>query len=178
MFHEISEQDWENYLSDGATGDARRRIEAHLIACPECRVMIERMRQAEGQFKRAISDARRQIALGDEQVYQGLRGVFLRLVAEESETEAGQQRIQQQIREQWLRALETALADLCGKHTAVRALRVAAENSPARSLERVEAGNWQPFLERLTSITQVLCGEIGAQLVGEIGRFPLNLSTL
>lgn len=172
MFHEISEQDWENYLNGEATGAARQRIEAHLIVCPECRVMIERMKLVEGQFKRAISDARRQTTLRDEQIYQGLRGVFLRLVAEESEPETGGQ----QVIEQWLRALETALADMCGNHTAVRVLRVAAKNSPAHSLERVEAGNWQPFLHHLTLITQVVCGEIGAQLVGEIGRFPLNLS--
>lgn len=172
MFHEISEQDWEDYLNGDAIGGARRRIEAHLIVCPECRVMIERMKLVDGQFKSAISAARRQITVRDEQIYQGLRGVFLRLVAEESESEAGQQ----QIIEQWLRTLETALADMCGNRTAVRVLRVAAKNSPARSLERVEVANWQPFLHHLTLITQVVCGEIGAQLVGEIGRFPLNLS--
>lgn len=172
MFHEISEQDWEDYLNGDAIGGAGRRIEAHLIVCPECRVMIERMKLTEGRFKSEIGAARRQIALGDEQIYQGLRGVFLRLAAEESESDADQR----QTIGRWLRDLEAALADMCGNHTAVRVLRAAAKNSPARSLERVEAGNWQPFLHHLTLITQVVCGEIGAQLVGEIGRFPLHLS--
>lgn len=170
MFHEISEQDWEDYLNGEAIEGARRQIEAHLIVCSECRVMIERMRFVEGQLASEISAARHRITLRDEQVYQRLRGVFLRLVAEEIESETAQQ----QIIEQWLHALETALADMCGNHTAVRVLHVAAKNSPARSLERVEVANWQPFLHHLTLITQVVCGEIGAQLVGEIGRFPLN----
>ncbi|MGH9842118.1 MAG: zf-HC2 domain-containing protein, partial [Blastocatellia bacterium] len=61
MFHEIPEQDWENYLNGEAIGDARRRVEAHLIVCPECRVMIERMKLVDGQFKRAIGAARRQV---------------------------------------------------------------------------------------------------------------------
>lgn len=66
--------------------------------------------------------------------------------------------------------LESVLAEMCGSHTAVRALEAAAKSSPARSLEQMTVESWQPFLDNLTSIAAVVCGEFGAQLVLETGQ--------
>jgi hypothetical protein len=67
--------------------------------------------------------------------------------------------------------LAVIMAPMCGSQTAERALRAAAQVSPARTLEQVNADNWTPFLSSLKSIATVMCGETGAHLVWERGQF-------
>jgi hypothetical protein len=166
MWHEFTEEAWESFLSGALTAETSA-LNAHLRACAECRAMVERLRQSEVQFKQATHAARQQLALQDEQIYHGLRGIFLRLLTQEAEVN------QQQLIEPWLRALEATLSELCGNQTAPHMMQTAARRSPARALENIETANWQPFLEHVTALTQVVCGEVGSQLVTEIGRFPL-----
>jgi anti-sigma factor RsiW len=70
-----------------------------------------------------------------------------------------------------LHLLEAVLAPMCGSRTATNALRAAAKDSPAHSLERVTRDNWAPFLASLTSIAVVMCGETGARLIRESGQW-------
>ena len=75
----------------------------------------------------------------------------------------------EQIR-QWLERLELVMA-MCGTRTAAQALQYTAKGSPARSLELVTSENWEPFLENLTSIAVVMCGEPSAHLMRRNGQF-------
>jgi hypothetical protein len=69
-----------------------------------------------------------------------------------------------------LNKLETVLAPFCGAQAAVCALNAAAQNSPARSLDRVTPENWDPFLERLATIATAMCGATFAGLIRESGE--------
>jgi hypothetical protein len=165
MKHGISELEWNDYLDGRAIVEARDRIEAHFIGCLDCWEFYEQMSCATGELREAGEEARQGLTLEDRQLHVMLRGVFARLRAEEaapSKAPGVQGR---------LNLLERVLAPFCGAHAAARALQAAAKNSPARSLERVTPDNWEPFMERLTSIAAAMCGQTFADLIWERGQF-------
>jgi hypothetical protein len=97
----------------------------------------------------------------------GLRAVFAKInEAEGVKRERPLRAIQQR-----LDALAEVMAPMCGSQTAIKALRAAAQVSPARSLESVTEDNWTSFLSSLKPIAAVMCGETGARLVWESGQF-------
>ena len=59
---------------------------------------------------------------------------------------------------------------MCGSRTAANALQAAAQIAAVRSPEQVTPDNWEPFLDSLTSIATVMCGETGVHLIREGGR--------
>lgn len=172
MKHGISEQEWEAYLEEQLTGAARDRVESHMLGCLRCWEHYERMKLATGQLHAAGAEVRRLLTLSDEQLQAGLRGVFARIRAAQSgrtpQTEIGQR----------LEFLAVIMAPMCGSLTASRALRAAAHSSPARSLECVTPDNWEPFMESLTSIATVMCGDTGAHLVRVSGQVSVINSEL
>ncbi len=72
--------------------------------------------------------------------------------------------------QQRLDELEAVMTVFCGEQTAVNAMQIAAARSPAKSLAQVTRENWEPFLQRLIAIAQVLCGRTGAHWLLESGR--------
>lgn len=166
MTHGISEQDWEAYLEQKLTAEEHDRVEAHLLGCLACWEHYEELKQTTERLHAAGAEARGSLTLSDAQLHVGLRGVFARLRAEKKPDSAIRSPLQAR-----LDHLESVMAVMCGAHTAVNALRAAARISPATSLEQITAENWGPFLDRLTSIATVMCGETGAHLVRQSGKF-------
>jgi hypothetical protein len=161
MKHGISELEWNDYLDGQATAEVRDLIEAHMIGCLECWEFYEQLSDATEELLEAGEEARRGLTLEDRRLHLMLRGVFSRLRTGEARSQV----------EGRLSLLETVLAPFCGAHAAACALQVAAQNSPARSLDRVTPDNWEPFLERLTVIAAAMCGATFAGLIRESGRF-------
>jgi predicted anti-sigma-YlaC factor YlaD len=170
MIHGFSEKDWNDYIEGVADEALRDRIEAHLIGCLGCWEFYERMAHATEALRASAQQLRAELAPQDRDLYWGLRGVFEKINAAEAATLTVRASSHQAI-EQKLAALEEVMAPMCGSYTAAQALRTAAVESPARSLEWVTADNWPSFLKRLTSIATVMCGETGAHLVWERGQF-------
>jgi hypothetical protein len=170
MIHGFSEEEWDSYTEGRIDDETRDRIEAHLIGCLSCWEFHERMANATHALRGSAAGARAIFALQDSQLYAGLRGVFEKIsAAEAKENKLGVQphlAIQQK-----LDALAAVMTPMCGSQTAINALRVAAQDSPAQTLEQVTEDNWTPFLSRLKSIAAVMCGETGASLVWESGQF-------
>jgi anti-sigma factor RsiW len=164
--HGISDEDWEDYLCDRLPGRAREEIEAHLATCQTCREVYERVKRATRLLWQAGADARRSLAPPDGHSYRGMLSLFTRVVKENVDGTAAHKRSIQAR----LERLELVLGEMCGAHTAAVALSTAARSSPARSLERLTAESWQPFLKNLTLLTARVCGEFGAQLVWESGQ--------
>jgi len=170
MIHGFSEKDWNDYIEGAANEALRDRIEAHLIGCWNCWELHDRLAHATEALRSTGEGVRRSLALQDDQLHAGLRGVFEKLGASEfpapRQTASPYRAIQQR-----LDTLAEVMAPMCGSQTAARALHAAAVGSPARALESVTADNWTPFLTSLRSIATVMCGDTGAHLVWESGQF-------
>jgi len=168
--HGIPEKEWNDYIEGLADEAARDRIEAHLIGCLSCWEFYEQMVHVTGALRSSGKDLRAVLALSDRQLHSGLQGVFAKLQVAENINAAAESSAPHFIQEK-LQVLAAVMSPMCGSHTAAKALQAAAEVSPARSLERVTADNWTPFLKSLKSIAAVMCGETGAHLVWESGQF-------
>jgi hypothetical protein len=169
MKHGISEQEWEEYSEGRLTGEARDRIESHLIGCLACWEFYDRFCAAGERLREAGAEVRRAAPLSDRQMHTALGRVFARLGRDEAKPSAAWP-ANGPIRER-LTQLEAVMAAMCGPRTATSALRAAARKSPARAIEQITADNWDSFLTNLASIATVMCGETGAHLVWESGQF-------
>jgi hypothetical protein len=167
MTHLFSEEEWNDYIEGRTDNEARDRIEAHLIGCLSCWEFHERMATATRALVASGAGMRAVFALQDRRLNAGLRAVFAKInEAEAAERDRPLRAIQQR-----LDALAAVMAPMCGSQTATKALRAAAQVSPACSLERVTEDNWTSFLASLKTIAAVMCGETGARLVWESGQF-------
>jgi anti-sigma factor RsiW len=166
MTHLFSEEEWTDYIEGRIDDEARDRIEAHIIACLSCWEFYERMATATRALIACGAGLRAAFALQDRRLNAGLRAVFAKInEAEASKRERPLRAIQQR-----LDALAAVMAPMCGSQTAIKALRAAAQVSPACSLESVTEDNWTSFLSSLKPIAAVMCGETGARLVCESGQ--------
>lgn len=163
MNHGISENEWEGYLNATLTVAQRDRVDAHLIGCVPCWELHQRMAALDAQLREAGEAKRDGFPLSDEKLQAGLRNVFARIHAQH--TAATPDLVQQRLDE-----LEVVMTVFCGTQAAASALQTAAQRSPAKSLKELTRENWEPFLQRLTAIAQVLCGRTGATWLLESGR--------
>lgn len=161
--HVFNEGEWNDYIEGQADEALRARIEAHLIGCLRCWEINEQLARANESLASAGESLRVSFNMSDRELYSGLRRVFEKLRAADFGTY--QLSIQQK-----LGALTDVMAPMCGSQTAIKALRAAALESPARSLDHLNADNWTSFLKNLRSIATVVCGETGAHLVWESGQ--------
>jgi anti-sigma factor RsiW len=167
MTHIFSEEEWNDYIEGEVDDETRDRFEAHLIGCLSCWKFYQRMTNATQALRVSGAGMRAVFALQDRQLSSGLRAVFAKI----DETEAARRDRPRRMIQQRLDALAAVMAPMCGSQTATKALRAAAQVSPARSLERVTEDNWTSFLTSLKPIADVMCGETGARLVWESGQF-------
>jgi hypothetical protein len=170
MVHTFSEETWNDYIEGKIDDETRDRVEAHLIGCLSCWKFYQQMANATRALNVSGAGMRAVFALQDPQLHAGLRGVFAKIQAAEADRT---DRLAQPRRliQQKLDALAAVMAPMCGSQTAIKALRAAAQVSPARSLESVTEDNWPSFLANLKPIAAVMCGETGAHLVWESGQF-------
>lgn len=159
MKHGISEQEWDDYLEGRTDEKMRDRLEAHLIGCLSCWETHETLAHAERTLRQAARELSFDLNVSDRDLNLAKQRVFANLDRSENGVQAR------------LDALAAVLAPMCGEQIAKNALLSAAVDSPARSLERVSAANWTPFLTRLTKIAAVMCGDAGASLVWESGQW-------
>ena len=166
MTHLFSEEEWTDYIEGRIDDERRDRIEAHLIGCLSCWEFYERMATATRALVASGAGMRAAFALQDRRLNAGLRAVFAKI----SEAEAAKRDQPLRAIQQKLDALAAVMAPMCGSQTATKALRAAAQGSPACSLELVTEDNWASFLMSLKTIAAVMCGETGARLVWERGQ--------
>jgi anti-sigma factor RsiW len=179
MTHGISDQEWAAYLDGRLDSAGRDRLEAHLIGCLACWNFYEEMAETNEWLKSGGSTVRRELTPTDEQLQAGFVEVFAR-INDSAGQHAGQQarpevrklrtRYTDELVRRRLDSLAAVIAPMCGESTARRALKCAAADSPARSLEQLTPHDWGHFLASLTSIASVMCGETGASLVWESGQ--------
>ncbi|MGH9934749.1 MAG: zf-HC2 domain-containing protein [Blastocatellia bacterium] len=85
MMHIFSEEEWNDYTEGEVDGETRDRIEAHLIGCLSCWEFYGRMANATRALGVSGAGMRAIFALQDRQLRAGLRGVFTKIYAAESE---------------------------------------------------------------------------------------------
>ena len=161
MIHGISDQEWMAYLDGELEAVERDRLETHFIGCAICWEFFDRVARTTARLDAAGKATRHSVPLSDDQLRRGMGEVLARIRGGRIQTTEVRERLD---------CLERVMAPMCGTTTATRALRAAAQGSPAQSLEYVTADNWTPFLSSLRSIAAVMCGETGAHLVWESGQ--------
>jgi len=166
MTHGISEEAWLHYVEDQLAATERRRIDAHLADCNACSEFLLRMTGADRILEGEACRLREAFPLDPDRVHVALAKVLVRAL----DSDAKENALPHTEVTEHLRHLEEVLATMCGSWTAVNALRLAAMNSIARSPEHLTQTTWTPFLERLTAITSVFCGDAGARLLWEHGQ--------
>lgn len=164
MNHGISESEWEKYLNGTLSAAQRDRVDAHLIGCMPCWEFHQRLAALDAQLREAGEAKRDNFPLSDQKLQAALRNVFARIHAGHARGSANP--VQQRLDE-----VEAVITVFCGEQAAAQALAAAAAHSPARSLKQVTFENWEPFLQRLTDIAQVLCGRTGALWLQYSGRY-------
>ena len=170
MKHGISDEDWEDYVEGRSSPENIDRIETHLIGCLTCWQEYDQMKYISNQLQAAAADIRRALPLSDTQLHAGLQVVLTRKRAQEQGLGALSS-AEIQARKNFL---ESLISPMCGTQTAIKAMRAAACSSPARTLEDLNIENWHPFLEQLTSIATVMCGETGADLIRKGGSISFE----
>ena len=161
MNHGITDKEWMLYLEGELDEEALERLENHLVSCKSCWEHFDQMAGAEEQLRVTGEGIRRELALCDRALYRALVSTVSRISRQERPADDVKARLD------YLRA---TMAPMCGAHTAERALRLAAEASPAKSLEAVTVEHWNPFLLTLTSIAAAMCGQTAADLIWESGQ--------
>jgi len=166
MIHGISDHEWMAYLDGELEAKERERLESHFIGCAICWEFFDRLARTTARLDAAGKATRHSVPLRDDELQRSMGEVLARI---RGKTGTPGRLQPTDVRER-LDCLERVMAPMCGTTTATRALRAAAQGSPAQSLEYVTADNWTPFLSSLTSIAAVMCGETGAHLVWESGQ--------
>lgn len=161
MIHGISDQEWVAYLDGELEAVDRDRLETHFTGCAICWEFFDRVAQTTARLDAAGKATRHSVPLSDDELRRSMGEVLARIRRGRLRTTEVRERLD---------CLERVMAPMCGTTTATRALRAAAQGSPAQSLEYVTADNWTPFLSSLRSIAAVMCGETGAHLVWESGQ--------
>jgi len=164
MNHGITDQEWNDYIDGVATAEVKSRIQSHCAICQECWEFQELVSCSSRLLEEAGRKERRRLTPDQTQVDR-MRANVMASIKSSQDSQPDNSQVRGR-----LDMLEMVLAPYCGTHTAVRALQSAAAQSTARTLEQVNADNWEPFLERLTAIAAAVVGDTFASLVREQGR--------
>ncbi len=161
MNHGITDREWMLYLEGELDEAGVQNLESHLVGCKSCWEHFDQLAGAGEQLRITGEAIRRELTLCDRALYRALVSTVSRINRQEKPADDMKARLD------YLRA---TMAPMCGARTVERALRLAAEASPAKTLDAVSAEHWNPFLLMLTSIAAVMCGETAADLIWESGQ--------
>jgi anti-sigma factor RsiW len=162
MNHRYSWHHWVDYLDGALTKEQRTEMEQHLGACEECGNLRRDVLAMENRLQLAGRRLRDSFPVNRERAHQaaelcaeGFRGKDSHSTAPVLER---------------LTVLRDFMTPLCGSETVSRALQAAAQRTAVQSPERITELLWPDFLENLSCITGMLCGDPTATLVSELGR--------
>jgi anti-sigma factor RsiW len=148
----ITGAEWTDYLDQALPVRERRKIDAHLQVCADCRRELESARQVDQRLRIECGILRQSIRLSaaSEAAMQERILAMLRNRAPKGAHE-------RLWRVRWVLAL------LCGSHTAVRIIQ-AAESQTEQADHK-----WLPFLRRLSFMTTEICGSYAGKLIWAVG---------
>jgi len=161
MNHGITDKEWMLYLEGELDEATVHGLEAHLVSCKSCWDYFDQLAGAGEQLRVTGEAIRSELSLCDRALYRALVSTVSRINRQEKPSDNMKARLD------YLRSI---MAPMCGARTVERALKLAAEASPAKTLEAVSDEHWNPFLLMLTSIAAVMCGETAADLIWESGQ--------
>ncbi len=164
MKHGISDEEWEDYLASKTTPQARDRIEAHLIGCLSCWQRYQQESLVIGALEEASAEAREQLTISGRRLSSMFEPILANIRASEKDAA-----MPVNIRSS-LESLKSVLDPVFGSRAAIRAMQLAANGSYTFSLDRITQEGWNAFLERLTVITSIICGDVFAGLIKEQGK--------
>ncbi|HZR28585.1 MAG TPA: hypothetical protein VFA71_07375 [Terriglobales bacterium] len=139
-------------------------MEEHLRACEECGHLRNNVIAVENKLQLAGKRLRNSFPLNQDRTRQAVESCIESI----SKTDAAVPNSTSMLDR--LTTLRAFMTPLCGSGTVTRALRAAAQRTAVPSPEALPEVLWPDFMENLSAITGVLCGDPAAVLVAEVGR--------
>lgn len=161
MRHGISEEEWDDHLLGKSAPGARVRIDAHLLSCPKCWERYQREYSTTNTLEAGAAQARELLNMDD----QRLPAMFAEIMGKiRAQGLTPGSEISQS-----LDSLKAVLEPVFGPTAAQRAMHLAASDSSSVPLNRITHENWNSFLEKLSAIVSIICGDIFAGVIWEHG---------
>lgn len=164
MKHVFRAEEWELYLTDPNALKTRAMFDAHLVNCKQCWELYQQESPAMRALSEAGQEARRELTIDEPKLRIMFSHMMTNLGAEKSELNVTAQ-IQRS-----LEFLKSVLHPVFGSKATQRALQLAAHGSSGRSLDRMTVEGWNAFLDQLTAIVSIICGDVFASLIREHGK--------
>lgn len=163
MNHKYSWHHWVDYFDGTLPVELRAEMEQHLQLCPECSRLRLSVMAIEDRLQLAGKRLRDSFPASEERARHAVETCL------ESARDSRAISLSASVQER-LTSLQAFMAPLCGSVTAARALHAAARQTSVPSPEGLTDVLWPDFVENLSSIAGVLCGDPAATLVSEVGR--------
>lgn len=159
--HGYTEKVWDLYLSGGLRPEVAARMDAHLLSCPDCASLYEREVPILRLLYAGAKEARENLTVSEDR----LKVLYAELMAgiRAAEMSAGTPGLV----ETHLDFLKELLVPFLGSEASERALGLAASGTIAGSVNRINKDNWMAFLDRLATISAIVCGDVFANLIRE-----------
>jgi anti-sigma factor RsiW len=162
--HRYSWHHWVDYLEGALPEQQRTEMEDHLRTCDECSHLRRSIMAMENQLQLAGKHLRDSFPVNRDRARQAAELCLQRIGGSTSAPDSCASVLER------LTVLRDFMTPLCGSETVNRALGAAAQRMAVQSPEVLTEVLWPDFLENLSSITSMLCGDPTAMLVSEVGR--------
>ena len=166
MKHDISEQQWLEYLEGSLPRERQDRIRNHLGGCAECAALLQELRAWHELMTREGSRLRLSFEVPGREIDHLIAGALERIRA------AGPHELR--IRNAWTAAegmflLHSLMEPICGLGTARATMNLAVQRSTAGTSGNVNGSNWRLFVANLSEAIASVCGSAAGRLVDRVG---------
>ena len=161
MNHKYSQQEWIDYLEGDLAPRQREEMDQHLQACDKCSRFYQNMLEVEGKLRFAAQRQRESLRISEARARQAADACILQMPKTGTQVSPAVRRK--------LTTLENFMSPICGSETTARAMHVAAHRTSVASPEVIGEVLWEDFLENLSSVAGMLCGEPAANLILQVG---------
>lgn len=162
--HKYSWHHWVDYLEGALAEEQRAEMEKHLQVCEECSRLRRNVITMENRLQLAGKRLRGSFAVDQNRARQAVDTCWESIRKADAAAQNSASVLDR------LTTLRAFMTPMCGSETVTRALHAAAQRIAVQSPEALTEVLWPDFLENLSSITSVLCGDPAAILVAELGR--------
>lgn len=166
MKHDISEQEWLEYMNGSLPRARQDRIRNHIEGCAECAALLQELNAWHQLMAQEGSRLRLSFEIPEREIDHLITGAIERIRAAEPQ--------ELQVCGAWTPAegmflLHSLMEPICGLGTARATMNLAVQRSTADSSGGVNGGNWRLFVANLSEAIASVCGSAAGRLVDRVG---------
>lgn len=161
--HGFSAEQWIDFLDGRLDPQAEARMAEHISECSHCRAMDADLRLSRAHLEELNAALTLDSAITDTSEARVQRAIMARIRI--SQGAAAGEAVAAGLRE--LRAI---LEPICGFATTEGAIQNAVRQCNAASIDQLKGSQWEPFVGRLGSTIDAICGATVALWIREVTR--------